>query len=149
MDELYLTVSPEWSTQVRDWQETLCECKSCGRDFYEINNIGAWLCSQHVSIEVPVPGYNWSCCGKKFVSDSNHIVKGCVPADHSASRAPYDEGDDISMPLPLANVVQLYKKSKAPLEGGKFARNAHRVRRFDWKRAAALGHGDPFPFYRT
>ena len=143
MAELYLTVSPEWNAKVNDWAETLLECTRCGRDFYEIDNIGSWRCSQHVAFR-PTGGW-WPCCGQKFISATQKVAAVCVAADHRASLAPWDEEQDLHMPLPLANVVRLYDASRVPLPGGGSARNNLHVRRFDWKGAGELGRDDPFP----
>lgn len=66
-----------WTTQRR-------RCLRCENAYLEVENIGAWLCAQHVGVYTTG---RWTCCGR--TSAPGPRERGCVRAHHKWNHGPY------------------------------------------------------------
>jgi hypothetical protein len=139
-----MAVDKDWEDIINIWTKQKLKCSQCGNFFYEINNLGAWECSQH-AVEKP-HNYNikWPCCNKIQRRVPGMASRGCVRADHTTKTVPFEEHHDISFPLPLVDFIGLYRESVV-MEYDNKNQDKVTIRRFDWKIADSLGRNDIFP----
>lgn len=147
----YLT--PEWREQLQRWAHEPLNCKWCGRNYREIDNVGRWYCMQHRQ-ELPTDGH-WPCCGKRaapvtFAQRAGLYTEpeltGCTPSDHRAVRLPWQQMDSVPMyPAVAALVLHRTEAEAHPGEvrlpdvpaGTTF------VARYDWRAAATATARQP------
>lgn len=84
-DEANLMLSTRDAALISDFEHTVHRCVACTKNYREIENLGAWTCTQHVA---PFVFDTWLCCRSKGL-----LSAGCVRSHHKHTVGPYDEHD--------------------------------------------------------
>lgn len=144
MARIYAVVDKKWEDVISRWTEEKLKCTKCGNFFYEINNIGAWKCSQHAHERHTNASTRWPCCDKIYRGVPGMASLGCVRADHTTLEVNFTEEHDISIPITLKNYITVYGQSVIE-NNDALHQNKIKIRRFDWKTADKLGRNDIYP----
>lgn len=105
-------VIQEWLKLLKRWQTEQRKCTQCGEWYKEADNIGRWLCRQHIesldtgsSASIGSFGAaTYTCCGLPRRGQGTDRFRrpvggdGCVAADHNARVDPYTPLEDICIP---------------------------------------------------
>jgi hypothetical protein len=151
----FTALDKKWEDVVERWKTEELTCSVCGQRFLEIDNIGSWgnprkaPCGQHADIRRIEPGEKWPCCGKKQTNRIDWSNKGCVRSDHNVKPIPFDETDDVAIPVQLISYLTGYRLSL--MQEGYLPRVARRgydstshiVRRFDASASDQQGRNRP------
>jgi hypothetical protein len=93
------------------WRNTY-ECARCRLQFREIENIGAWQCTQHAIalndfdydiVAIKERGV-WPCCGAR-IKVNRATDQGCVPCDHTPVYRLWTPHDDYAIPSAITRAL--------------------------------------------
>lgn len=150
----------KWDAILSKWATEPQRCYQCQSIYYEFENIGRWLCSQHVATldryaePSLVSADVYSCCGSPVQGKASSRFDreigglGCVRADHNSHQLFYTPNEDIPFPKGrVSDSLMLLKQSliwdgktgTPPLWLSNMTQadlpHYQVVRRYDWKEA--------------
>ncbi len=159
MDEesAYLLLDEDWNNIIHKWNQEELKCTRCKMLFKEIENIGLWKCSQHASEYLSgrtSQKQYWSCCNRIYLGNNSLKNIGCIKADHTTLKIPFNEDHDMPIPIALSEFMNLNGKSVvfkefediSSIQGKEELYDTIQIRRFDWKDAEKKGRLDLKPF---